>query len=276
MTLKLLLGFDGKGTARQALAYIAPLAGDPSVELTLLTSARASAVTTRLFDEAARLLGTAEFEHVAATGSLYGALLQAARARPYDLVVFGRGGSRWSRFARWRKRPSLSAALPASSLLVQGQARGISRALICAGGDETVVADARFTARLARRTRAQATILHVLSQVPLVFGRGAARERITEAFAATGSPEIRHMQAAVAELDAAGVDATIKVRVGLVVEEIKAELAEGNYDLLVIGAHRSQGLVERLLLEDVAAEIVPQSPVPVLVVKSARRAEPRP
>jgi nucleotide-binding universal stress UspA family protein len=63
------------------------------------------------------------------------------------------------------------------------------------------------------------------------------------------------------------VEAEIKIRIGLVVEEIVDELATGGYDLLVVGAHRSNGLVERLLLEDVTADIVPQSPVPVLVVK---------
>ena len=78
------------------------------------------------------------------------------------------------------------------------------------------------------------------------------------------------MQAAAEVLNAAGVEASIKVRVGLVVEEIVAELTEGGYDLLVVGAHRSQGLVERLLLEDVAADILGESPVPVLVVKATR------
>jgi nucleotide-binding universal stress UspA family protein len=58
------------------------------------------------------------------------------------------------------------------------------------------------------------------------------------------------------------------VRVGLVIEEIVAELQAGGYDLLVIGAHRSQSLVERLLLEDVTKDILGQSPVPVLVVKA--------
>jgi nucleotide-binding universal stress UspA family protein len=130
-----------------------------------------------------------------------------------------------------------------------------------------VIADARLTGRLARRTGARATILHVLSQVPMIFGRGVGPDRITEVFAATGAPEMKHMQAAVAELATHRVEAEIKVRIGLVVEEILDELATGGYDLLVVGAHRSNGLVERLLLENVTADIVPQSPVPVLVVK---------
>lgn len=268
MTLRLLVGYDGQNPARQALAYVAPLAQDPTVEFTVLTVARGSTVITRLAEEAAGILGGASFEHAAASRSMYGSLLQAAHTKPYDLVVFGRLRPPWQIVRRWRKRRALSAALPTSSLLVAGSARMITRALICSGGDTTVLADARLTARLARRTGARATILHVLSQMPLTFGRSTARERITEAFAATGAPEMAHLQAAVRELATDGVEATIKVRIGLVVEEIIAELNEGGYDLLVIGAHRSQGLVERLLLEDVTADILPESPVPVLVVKA--------
>ena len=268
MALKLLIGFGGTQRDRQALAYVAPLATDPTVEFTLLTVGRDMAVIPALRDQALRMLGEAEVRQITAVGSLYTVLLATARANPYDLVVFGEVVGVWNRWSQLRQQRSLSAALPTSSLLVRGEATEIRHALICAGGDETVIADAKLTGRLARRTGARATILHVLSQVPVVFGRGLARERIVEAFAATGAPEMKYMQAAVEELGASGVEATIKIRIGLVVEEIMAELATKSYNLLVVGAHRSQGLVERLLLENVTADIVPQSPVPVLVVKT--------
>ncbi len=268
MALRLLIGFEGTEWDRQALAYVAPLAADPTMECTLLTVGRNPAGAAALLEEAREIVGGAPLRPIAASGSIYGALLAAARAHPYDLVVFGQVKGTWSRWTRLRQQRSLSADLPTSSLLVRGEPAHTGHALICTGGDETVIEDARLTGRLARRIGARATILHVLSQVPLIFGRGVARDRITEAFAAIGAPEKKHMQAAAAELRSAGVEATIKVRVGLVVEEIVAELAEGGYDLLVVGAHRSQGLVERLLLEDVTADILGESPVPVLVVKT--------
>ncbi len=269
MALKLLIGFEGTEWDRQALAYVAPLAADSTVECTLLTVGRNPAGAAALLEEAREIVGGAPLRPIAASGSIYGALLAAARAQPYDLVVFGQVKGTWSRWTRLRQQRSLSAALPTSSLLVRGEPTHTGHALICTGGDETVIEDARLTGRLARRIGARATILHVLSQVPLIFGRGVARDRITEAFAATGAPEMKHMQAAVAELATHGVDAAIKIRIGLVVEEIVAELSSGDYNLLVVGAHRSHGLVERLLLEDVTADIVPESPVPVLVVKTA-------
>jgi nucleotide-binding universal stress UspA family protein len=276
MALKLLIGFEGTQWDRQALAYVAPLASDPTVEFTLLIVGRNPATVESLSEEARRIVGPAPVRQITASGSIYSALLDTARAAPYDLVIFGEVEGTWSRWTRLRQQRSLSAALPCSSLLVRGDALQIRHALICSGGDETVIADSRLTGRLARRTGARATIMHVLSQVPLVFGRGVGREHITEAFAATGAPEMKHMQAAVAELTTHGVEAEIKIRVGLVVEEIVDELAAGGYDLLVVGAHRSNGLVERLLLENVTADIVPQSPVPVLVVKDTDGGPPAP
>lgn len=63
-----------------------------------------------------------------------------------------------------------------------------------------------------------------------------------------------------------GVVAQPKVRHGAVVEEILAETQENNYDLVVIGAHRGQGW-ERVLLEDIAREIITQVDRPVAVVR---------
>ena len=48
MTLKLLIGYEGTTGGRKALAYITPLAADPTVEVTLLTVARNAEVTVRI------------------------------------------------------------------------------------------------------------------------------------------------------------------------------------------------------------------------------------
>jgi nucleotide-binding universal stress UspA family protein len=266
MALRLLVGFEGTEWDRQALAYVAPLAVDPTVEFTVLTVGR-DPVT--LFEQARQLIGVADVKQITASGSLYSALTDVATPEDFDLVVFGEVEGTWGRWMRLRQQHSLNAVLSTSSLLVRGETTDIKHALICAGGDQSVIAAARLTGRLARRTGARATILHVLSQVPIVFGRGVTPDTIVDAFTATGAPEMKHMQAAVEVLADAGVEANIKIRIGLVVEEIVAELATDHYDLLVIGAHRSQGLVERLLLDNVTADLVPQSPVPVLVVKAS-------
>lgn len=268
--LKLLIYIDGSVASQQAVEYVAPITRDSEVAVTLLTALADATRAADLFSRMAGKLYAPSIRHVNRVEAADSALIHEARAGDYDLAVFGPMRERWARWMRLRNRPSLSAELAISSLLVRGAAQQIERVLICAGGDQSVIEDARLTARLARRTGAIATVLHVLSQMPMVFGVRTPQERVTEAFAATGSPEIINMNTAIETLRDGGVSGEIKVRIGLVIEEIAAELQEGRYDLLVIGAHRSQTLVERLLLEDVTRDILGQSPVPVLVVKAVK------
>lgn len=268
--LKLLIYIDSSHGSQQALDYVAPIADDSDVQITLLTAMSDATRAADLYNRMAAKLSATDVRHVNRDEAADAALCSEVDAGDYDLAVFGPLRERWSRWMRLTPRQPLSAELPISSLLVRGEARQISRVLLCAGGDETVIADAELTARLARRVGASATVLHVLSQMPMIFGARSPVERVTEMFAATGSPEIVNMSAAVDVLRAGGVAAEIKVRVGLVIDEIVDELQSGGYDLLVIGAHRSQTVVERLLLEDVTKDILGQSPVPVLVVKNSR------
>ena len=267
MKLRLLIGYEESAASRRALAYVAPLLQDAAIEVALLTVTQRASTHQRLYDEALDVLKQAPAYHHTMTGSLYTALLEAARTHQPDLVVYGEMGRAWSKWSRFQRRDPLYAVLPMSSLQVREKVRQIERVLLCAGGDESILHDAHFTGRLVQHRGVRATILHVLSQMPLVFGPGSTRGRVAESFAATGAPEMKHMQAAVDDLAQTGVEAEIKIRIGLVVEQVAAELSEGGYDLLVIGAHRSKGLVERFLLEDVTANILGKNLGPVLVVK---------
>jgi nucleotide-binding universal stress UspA family protein len=266
--LKLLVYIDSSRASQHAIDYIAPITRDRDVDVTLLTAMRDGTQAADLFGRMASKLFAPSVRHIHAPDTPDIALLNEAQRGDYDLAIFGPMRERWSRWLRGPSPSSLNAQLPISSLLVRGTTAHITKVLLCAGGDQTIIDDAKLTVRLARRANAAATVLHVVSQLPLVFGTPTLDDDPTQALAATGTPEIRNMNAAVAVLQGGGVHAAIKVRVGLVVDEIVAELQDGGYDLLVIGAHRSQGLVERLLFEDVSRDILGQSPVPVLVVKA--------
>ena len=266
--LKLLVYIDTSRASQHAIDYIAPITRDRDVDVTLLTAMRDPTAAADLFSRTASKLFAPAIRHVHSIEAPDTALIQEAQRGDYDLAVFGPMRERWSRWLRTPSSSSLSAQLPISSLLVRGATSQITKVLLCAGGDQTIIDDARLTVRLARRAQATATVLHVVSQLPMVFGAPSPEDDPTEILAATGTPEIENMNAAVSILRNGGVEAAIKVRVGLVVDEIVGELQEGGYDLLVIGAHRSQGLVERLLFEDVSRDLLGQSPVPVLVVKT--------
>jgi nucleotide-binding universal stress UspA family protein len=128
---------------------------------------------------------------------------------------------------------------------------------------------ARLTTHLAELLdgEEEITVLHVMSQMSAGPGvRGAqlrARaEELIEARTPEGELLVRDLQA----LERPGVHPHAEVRHGLVVDEILAEAQSGDYDLVVIGAHRGEGW-QRLLLDDLAQRIVAQLDRPVLVVR---------
>lgn len=63
-----------------------------------------------------------------------------------------------------------------------------------------------------------------------------------------------------------GIQSRPSVRHGLVVDEILTEARDGEYDLVIIGAHRSKG-PRYLLLDDLARKILAKVDRPVLVVR---------
>jgi nucleotide-binding universal stress UspA family protein len=91
--------------------------------------------------------------------------------------------------------------------------------------------------------------------------RAGVAELITE-----HTPEGKLLEADMEILEQPGITPRRIVRRGLVVDEILAEAKAGDYDLVVIGAHRDEGW-QRFLLDDLARKIVVRPDRPVLVLR---------
>jgi nucleotide-binding universal stress UspA family protein len=143
------------------------------------------------------------------------------------------------------------------------------RILMCDSGGHQPSLLSRYTAQLAELDsgQEQITILHVMSQIsgwPGVPGqqlRADAEELIRQ-----GAPEGALLVQDLHELERTGVHSQPKVRHGRVVDEILAEARSGQYDLVVIGAHREVGW-QRFLLDDLAHQNITQVDRPILVVR---------
>jgi sulfate transport system ATP-binding protein len=130
-----------------------------------------------------------------------------------------------------------------------------TRFLICVAVGEPGKEDVLFASRLLRQLGAQATVLTVLD-------RGATDE-VPEHIA-------RFLERSAVLLQGAGAAASTLVRRGSPLREIRAELAEGKHDLLVLGApFPSVGSPTSLggLVADVLEE---PPPCPVLIVRARR------
>jgi nucleotide-binding universal stress UspA family protein len=158
---------------------------------------------------------------------------------------------------------------PCPVVIVKGHIGQVRRLLVCDSG----VTESPITERLVEQLPdllervGAVTVLHVMSQMgagPGIDGhqlRASAADLIEEQ-----APEGALLEQDLQALARAGLVGVPRVRHGLVVDEILAEAQEGEYDLVVIGAHGGSGW-RRLILDDIAHEVVVGLDRPVLVVR---------
>ena len=266
--MKILLYAGAAPSRDSVLQFSVPIVQRCASALTLLSGGGAERQA--LLDDALRRVAAPP--HVAVTlkslpGNAQAAILAAARAQPYDLVILGRLHQPLGRLLPGAHSKAIAQRLQPSVLRVHGPPRPIRRILLASGGDHRTFADVSAAARIAGPLGAEVTVLHVLSQQSLVFEGFGARGTLVDTFLAGSTPEASTLRDAVALLSARGVKAQLRGRVGPVVEEILSELRVGSYDLLVIGAHRVASALDRILLEDITEDLLDISPLPVMVVR---------
>jgi nucleotide-binding universal stress UspA family protein len=186
-------------------------------------------------------------------GSSAHEILMEAQDGHHEIVLLGRQRESISPDSRGlgsTTRQVLNlAAVPV--LLVKDPRPRIDRILICTAVGEPGKADVRFGGRLARRTGAAATVLHVRRP------KSAPRElKFIE----------RHLQQAQRSLEALNVKSETKIKEGLPpLEGILKEADHGDYDLIVIGAP-SPRYFHQVRWSDLATQIVAGTSRPVLIV----------
>jgi nucleotide-binding universal stress UspA family protein len=268
-----MLVYAGPAPSRDAvLQFSAPIIQRCATSLTLVSGGGAER-RSLLEDAAARLHIP---DHVPVTlsalaGNAQAAILAAARAQLYDLVILGRLHQPLGRLLPGTRSKAIAQRLEPSVLRVHGPVRPIRRILISSGGDYHTFADVDIAAQIAGPLGAAVTLLHVVSQQSLLFEGFQARRGTVEGFLEDDSAEALTLRQATAMLVERGVACELKGRVGPVLDEILAELRVGNYDMLVIGAHRVASALDRILLEDITDDLLDVSPLPVLVVKGEER-----
>jgi nucleotide-binding universal stress UspA family protein len=279
-----LLYVDGTALAEEAVRFAAPLAAAAGAEATLLAAAATPADEPAARAAAEHALGRLPGAHVLVRpGRGVHALLDEAGRGRYDALVVGSRGRRgWQRMAFGSVAARMARYSPVPVLIVKGRPRpALRRMLACSAGGRPAEAVARWAGYLGGLAGAEVTMLHVMSQ--LALSAEAPLRPLTESAEEAMAEQTREGQhlagqlaAAAAAAGPAGVHMRPRLRHGLVVDEVAAEAAEGDYDLLVIGGHQAPpvsegwGPVRTHLLEDVADQIIMAVQRPILVVKGAR------
>lgn len=142
----------------------------------------------------------------------------------------------------------------------------IKKILVSTAGCEESFTNTQLGARIAQGSGASLTFLHVMSQVSV--SRDVGQEALladAEWHRQHETPEGRHLDALLRRAHDFDIEAEARIRHGLVVDEIEAEAEEGDYDLVIIGAHRQRG-IWRWLLADVTEQVLRRVDRPILIV----------
>jgi nucleotide-binding universal stress UspA family protein len=158
---------------------------------------------------------------------------------------------------------------PCPVIIAKGKIEPLHHILLCDSGLHTPALVNRFTAQLAGLIKGgeEITVLHVMSQISA--GPGVTGEDLqanTQELIANHTPEGELLERDREVLQYLNVACHPKVRRGFVVDEILQEAKERDYSLVVIGAFRGQGW-RRILLDDLAHQIIAKVDRPVLVVR---------
>jgi nucleotide-binding universal stress UspA family protein len=192
-------------------------------------------------------------------GSAVDEILRMAASRRMDLIVVPRYEPDLKP-ARERRvvneELARRGAIPV--LFASGDRDRVERVLLCTGAGEEGKADVAFGGRFARSVGAHATLLFV-DERPVPESE-QDRIHVEPAWV------LEHLRRGKEALRARGVSANVEVRRGDVLDEILAEAADRNHDVIVVGGHVPGTRGRRRITPDLASRLVQRADRSVLVV----------
>ena len=271
--MRVLICSDGSDQADRAVRFGATIAGACLAEATLLGIVELQGHADAILDSLKRGQALLQDKGISAelvtkVGNPIEEIVRRTAEAPFDLVVIGavrkeRRGLFWLSSKAYKIVKEVQPPV----LIVAGKASGLKRILICSGGRSYIDPAVRLTGSIAKGAAAPITVLHVLPEPPAIYARLPKMQETPDWILRSNSELGLNLRRARDTLQTLGVAAEVKLRHGVVLEEILREIAEGEYDLVVTGSALSRGL-RTYMLGDVSREVVNRASCPVLVVRS--------
>lgn len=192
----------------------------------------------------------------------------------YDLVVVG---ARWTgpvgEYWRSQKTYEVIKSVQPPVLMAIGECKHLTRFLVCTGGKEFIEQAVKFTGKLAAAVKASVTLLHVMAEPPAMYADLVRLEENVDQLLESKSELGTNLRRQRRELERLGVSADVRLRHGIVIDQVFEEVHEGDYDLIVTGTSQARGLLRHYIMGDLTRSILNRANVPVLV---ARAGAPKP
>ena len=274
--MRMLICSDGTPQGESATRLGGALAGPLSAETTLLGIAEKPGDEQTLRDalekqaDSLRAVGVAP-QIVVSGGEPVPQIVDQTTKTKYDLVVIGarRTGSTGP-YWRSEKTYEVIKSISPPVLVAIGEWAQLKRFLVCTGGKEFIGEAVQLTGRLAGTVGASVTLVHVMAEPPAIYADLVRMEEDVERLLESKSELGRNLRSQKQDLEKMGVPAEVRVRHGIVVDQVFTEVREKSYDLIVTGSSQARGLLRHYIMGDLARSILNHANCPVLVARAGK------
>jgi len=262
--------------SENAIGLAALLASPLTAEITLLGIAEESSDECPLqeaLEKQAQSLRTqnARPDIVVRAGEPVREILDQTSKTNYDLVLVG---ARWTgatgHYWRSEKTYEVIKAIQSPVLVAIGECKHLRRFLVCTGGKEFIEQAVQFTGKLAAALNASVTLLHVMAEPPAMYADLVRLEENVDQLLESKSELGTNLRRQKRELERLGVSAKVRLRHGIVIDQVFEEARGGDYDLIVTGTSRARGLLRHYIMGDLTRSILNQASCPVLVARAGK------
>ncbi len=271
--MKILICSDGMPAADNATRLGGRLAGPLQAETTLLGIAEKPRDESPLREaleaqaQSLRALGI-QPELVVRAGEPVRQIIHQTSTKNYDLIVIGaRRTGRSGLYWRSRKTYEVIKAISPPVLVAIRDSERLNRFLVCTGGKAFIENAVQLTGKLAAAAGASVTLLHVMAEPPAIYADLVQLEEDVERLLESGSELGVNLVGQKKDLERLGVTAEVRVRHGIVLDQVFAEVNEGNYDLIVTGSSQERGILRHYIMGDLTRSILNRANCPVLVAR---------
>jgi nucleotide-binding universal stress UspA family protein len=271
--MKILICSDGMPAAESAIQLGGLLAGPLQAETTILGIAEKSGDERPLreaLEKHAQSLRAQKFglEISMHAGEAVRQILDQTSKTSYDLVVIG---ARWTgatgHYWRSEKTYEVIKAIQPPVLVAIGECKQLKRFLVCTGGKEFIEQAIQLTGKLAAALGASVTLLNVMAEPPAIYADLVQLEEDVSRLLESKSELGTNLQRQKRELERLGVSAEVRLRHGIVIDQVFEEARDGDYDLIVTGTSQARGLLRHYIMGDLTRSILNHANCPVLVAR---------
>ena len=198
-------------------------------------------------------------------------ILAETTANEYDLAIIGArrkgtGGLYW----RPEKTYEVIKAVPPPVLVAIGECQKVQRLLVCTGGKRYIDDAVQLAGDIAKCVGGTVTLLHVMAEPPAIYADLVRLEEDVDRLLASDSELGRNLRGQKEGLEKMGLNVEVRIRHGLALDQIFAEVREGEHDVIVTGTSQARGTFRHYIMGDLTRGILNRADCPVLVARAGK------